>query len=139
MNIQDLERATVEFFKAHWVEDRLGPAPLWVSWQPFLHGPAPNHEHGGCYAIFFGANLAYVGLGASRGGGKFREHGISRRLTAHVIRKDRVRDGDWGELCEQWAECTAIHTIGLPRTEYLAAALESYLIRELSPPRNFRV
>ena len=134
----DLEGCTSEFFRFHWPAD-FNEAPNWVSWQEFLKGSVPNHQHGGCYAIFSGPSLIYIGLGVSRGGGIYQQHGISRRLMAHVLRSDLARGRQWSKLDESWRDATAIYTLGFPGREYLAPALESYLIRELSPPRNSRV
>jgi hypothetical protein len=138
-DISTLQRVTASFFHSHWSTENLGPAPEWTLWETFLFGSVPNHKESGCYAIFFNTGLAYVGLGASRGDQRYPQHGVSRRLMAHVIRSDRQRGVHWSKLTETWAEATAIYTIGFSRADYLAASLETYLIRELSPPRNGRV
>ena len=138
LSLNRLEGCSSEFFRLHWHAE-LGAAPSWVQWQEFLQGSVPNYQYGGCYAIFSGKNLIYIGLGASRGGGLYPKHGISRRLMAHVLRSDRPRGIGWSKLTEEWADATAIYTLGLPTADYLAPALESFLIREMSPPRNSRV
>lgn len=136
---QKLARATEEFFARHWAKEILGQHPTWQRWESFLSGSVPNYQHPGCYAIFFDGGLRYVGLGASRGGGIYKEHGISRRLMAHVIQGDRSRGPTWSKLRERFTDATDIYTLGLPGTGYLAAALETYLIRSLAPPMNGRV
>lgn len=130
---------TGDFFERHWNVEALGAPPAWQAWETFLDGSVPNHQYGGCYAIFAGHELIYVGLGASRGGGRYPEHGISRRLMAHVLRSDRRKSPYGSRLIEAWAEATAIWTIGFASCGYLAPALESFLIRELAPRRNGRV
>lgn len=138
-DVEDLLKQTGDFFARHWSRELMGPPPEWHCWETFLHGSVPNYQHGGCYALFAGDELIYIGLGASRGGGRYVAHGVSRRLMAHVIRSDKARGPFASKLLENWAETTAIWTIGFPTGEYLAAALETYLIRELSPRRNSRV
>ncbi|MCL1824806.1 MAG: hypothetical protein FWG26_02510 [Betaproteobacteria bacterium] len=134
-----LATATAEFFKLHWNIASLDNPPEWKCWEEFLVGPVPNYQHGGCYALFAGSELIYVGLGASLGGGRYSQHGISRRLMAHVLRADDSNPQHTYRLLDNWTNTTAIWTLGLPKCEYLAPALESYLIRELSPPKNARV
>lgn len=136
---EKLAEATTAFFARHWISEDLGPCPTWQHWDEFLQGSVPNHQHPGCYAVFFGSELRYVGLGASLGGGSYKEHGISRRLMANVIQADRLRGPVWSKLRERFTGATDIYTLGLPNTSYLAAALETYLIRCLQPPMNKRV
>ena len=136
---QQLVQATAEFFARHWVVEALGLYPDWLRWEQFLSGSVPNYQHPGCYTVFFDGGLRYVGLGASRGGGIYTEHGISRRLMAHVIQGDRARGPTWSKLRDRFAGATAIYTLGLPNASYLAAALETYLIRSLAPLMNSRV
>jgi hypothetical protein len=136
-----LEEATNTFFRKHWsVSEVSFQFPEWKAWREFLYGSVPNYDVGGCYALFAESELLYVGLGASQGGGLYPNHGISRRLMAHVIASDRQRGTSWSKLRDSWNNVTAIYTIGFPNeVAYLAAALESFLIRELNPPRNSRV
>lgn len=114
--------------------------PHWKNWDEFLFGSVPNYELGGCYALFSESGLQYVGLGASKGNVLYPEHGISRRLMAHVLKSDRPRGKQWSQLRESWSSVTSILTIGFSNDySYMAAALETFLIRELDPPRNARV
>lgn len=140
-SVKDLLSATDEFFSLHWLQSSiLGNAPQWKIWENFLCGSVPNFDLGGCYALFSGDELIYVGLGASRGGGIYPNHGISRRLMAHVICADRERGREWAKLREPWMDVTSLYSIGFPHDQaYLPAALEGFLIRKLSPPRNSRV
>lgn len=139
LRLEDLERATADFFSRHCHQGCLGPPPTRSNWDHFLKGSVPNHEHAGCYATFIGSGLDYVGLGASRGGGLYKDHGISRRLLQHVIRADRTKGSGYSALRPAWEATSAIWTIGLQQAPYLAPALESFLIRTLMPPRNKRV
>lgn len=137
----DLQESTCRFFDRHWHAPTLGSVPpTWACWSEFK-GSVPNHQYSGCYALFEGHTLTYVGLGASRGGGLYPEHGISRRLMAHVIRSDRERGDGWAKLRPGWERVTTIYTIGFPsEVAYIAPALESFLIRDFSGRlRNARV
>jgi hypothetical protein len=136
-----LTEATDSFFQRHWVPSALGPTPpSWERWETFLSGSVPNHDKAGCYALFAGHELIYVGLGASKGGGIYVEYGLSRRLTAHVICADRERGPQWSKLEPGWSSVTGVYTLGFAADlSYLAASLETYLIRALQPPRNGRV
>ena len=139
LSLEKLVEATVAFFRMHWSRDQLGEPPMWECWETFLEGPVPGYQYGGCYALFEGAHLTYIGLGASRGGGIYQQHGLSRRLMAHVYRSDRARWPASLRLHEKWSGTTGLYTLAFPEHEYVAPALESYLIRQLQPPRNARV
>lgn len=137
----NLLEETEVFFRQHWNRDALGSGPpAWTEWKTFLFGSVPSHDKSRCYALFEGENLVYVGLGASRGGGIYIEHGLSRRLTAHVICADRARGPQWSKLNDPWTTITQLYTLGFhPDLAHLAAALETFLIRKLTPPRNRKV
>lgn len=132
----DLEASTEVFFRRHWLDLENGEAPRWLNWLPFLYGSVPNFQHGGCYALFVHDVLVYVGKGSSRGSGIYVDHGISRRLMAHVYCSAKKPDRRQLQLRQSWSDITALHTIGLPNREYLAPALEGFLIRSLLPARN---
>lgn len=133
---QQLLQATTEFFTHHWVIEKLGQHPSWQNWEPFLIGSEPNYQHPGCYAVFFGSDLRYIGSGTSRGNNRYVEHGISRRLRGHVYKVDSTRRPNGCKLLPKFAGATAIYTLGLPGVGYLAPALEAYLIRHLNPSMN---
>jgi hypothetical protein len=140
--VEDLEKlieATSGFFGLHWSPEQLGEPPGWRLWETFLEGSVPGYQYGGCYALFEGNRLTYIGLGVSRGGGLYQQHGLSRRIMAHVYRSDHARGPNCLRLHEKWLRTTGLYTLAFPEHEYLAPALESYLIRDLQPPRNARV
>jgi hypothetical protein len=130
VTLAQLEAETETFFGMHWNTDVLGiQPPAWHVWREFK-GSVPNYQLGGCYALFAGDDLEYIGLGASRGGGLYCDHGISRRLSSHVYRLDKERGPGWLKLRPGWESITSIHTIGFEaRHSHLASALEAYLIR----------
>ncbi len=131
-----LASETQKFFSLHWgMPDK---APEWdFSWN--WCGAVPNFKLGGLYAAFANDELVYVGLGASKGGGIYKDRGISRRLLAHVI---QISSGDKSKSYEpqdRWKAVgvDSIATIGFPADlNYLACALEDYLIGRLNPPEN---
>lgn len=131
-----LESNTKEFFRLHWGGQQEMPA--WeFGWD--WCGSVPNYKLGGVYALFSKESLLYVGLGASRGGGIYTDHGLSRRLLAHVLQVAPANSGVSYVPHERWqaASVDMVATIGFPQElNYLACALEDYLISRLSPPEN---
>ncbi len=124
------------FFSLHWgMPER---SPEWdFSWE--WCGSVPNYLLGGLYAIFSDQRLVYVGLGASNGGGIYRDRGISRRLLSHVLKINTNGGSTSYEPQDRWKAIgvDSIATIGFPAdVNYLACALEDYLIGRLNPPEN---
>ena len=141
LQLSDLTAATDRFFLWHWNNQAIGEdSPKWLHW-PEFKGSVPNYQFGGCYALFEGQTLLYIGLGASKGGGLYPEHGISRRLMSHVLRIDREKGPEWSKPRTGWETVDSISTIGFPSsTVHLAPALETFLIREFAGRlRNARV
>lgn len=132
----DLTRLTDLFFSMHWnIEEE---KPSWdFSWS-FI-GPVPNYLLGGVYALLRNEEIIYIGLGASRGGGIYKDRGISRRLMSHVYRT-APKDSEFNaELRERWKDLgvNKVATIGFsPERNYLAAALEDFLIGKINPVAN---
>lgn len=133
---KELEEYTAEFFQKHWVSDA-GKPPSWKIGWPW-HGSVPYHDKGGVYALFSeSGEVLYIGLGTSKGGGLYNEHGISRRLLSHVIQKDSDKGRGHYMPKKKWNDVKDIGAVGFPSEySYLAAALEDFLIRKMSPPRN---
>ena len=133
---ESLVRLTQEFFSKHWgIEDS---SPQWdFSWD--WCGPVPNYLVGGVYALLKGNEVLYVGLGNSRGGGIYQDRGISRRLMAHVTLSSPKGSPVDSVLRERWIKVgiDKIATIGFPQQyNYLAPALEDFLIGHLGPVEN---
>jgi hypothetical protein len=136
-----LEAASDRFFQRHWNAETIGSEPpTWIGW-PEFKGSVPNYQLAGCYALFEGPTIRYVGVGASKGGGLYPEHGISRRLMSHVLRSDRERGREWSRPRPGWESINTIYTIGFPvPVAHLSLALESFLIREFAGKlKNSRV
>lgn len=133
-----LDQLTNAFFQRHW-QTSFGPTPMWNEpWSTTGQGPIPCHDMQGCYSLYQGEQLVYVGLGASRGAGLYVGHGIGKRLYSHVLRVDAARgvQNNKGFYCprEKWAHVTHLRTIGLPAGYgYLAPALELFLLNRLAP------
>lgn len=132
-----LKKSTDEFFNRHWNVSSEHEVPTWKNGWPW-QGSVPYHNKGGVYALFDSQGaIVYIGLGASRGGGIYKEHGISRRLLAHVITTDKVKGKGYYVPRKAWGDVRDIAAIGFPKEyKYLAPALEDYLIGELNPTRN---
>lgn len=143
-----LRTRTRTFFKRHW-NDELHSQPDWQVWE--LSSPLPEgelgHWHsknmGGCYAVFAGDKLVYVGLALTPGWNPKegqRQKGILDRLKRHVIERSGQVDSynlkettrsrwDLSDLVKYPVETIQIHVIAFPeRYRYLAAALETFLI-----------
>jgi hypothetical protein len=140
-NLFELNTTTDKFFNLHWpLAGNFGIQPTWKKWEKFLCNSVPNHEKGGCYALFEGDLLIYVGKGVGKGGGATPYHGISRRLSSHVLRSYHGSNNYLYELKDKWVDISDIYTIGFDNeSEYLAHSLENFLIRKLTPPKNLHL
>jgi hypothetical protein len=141
LGLSDLCTATECFFNMHWNRQVIGhDPPEWLHW-PEFRGSVPNYQLGGCYALFEGSKLCYIGVGASRGGGLYPQHGISRRLMSHVLRSDRAKGPEWSKPRVGWEGIDSIYTIGFTsNVAHLSSSLESFLIRKFSGQlKNVRV
>lgn len=129
--------ATNDFFSRHWDKSSdIGPYAWLNNWT--WNTSVPHHDKSGVYALLDeSGEVVYIGLGASRGGGIYKEHGISRRLLAHVITTDKERGRGTYKPRDNWKEVVDIAAIGFPSIySYLAPALEDYLIGLFNPVRN---
>jgi hypothetical protein len=135
--LADLYESANLFFSRHWKTDILElPTPTWVGPYRF-EGPVPEGRKGGCYALFRGSNLVYVGVGSSKGSRIYPEHGITRRLMSHVMRADSTKGKGRYAPLPRWSYVTEIHVIGFPSEQAcLAYALEDFLIGKLNPVDN---
>lgn len=135
--IQDIEKATKEFFARHWYNaENIEPMVWKYGWR--WEGSVPYHDKGGVYALLDEmGEVIYIGLGASIGNPTYPEHGISRRLLAHVLVADKDKGRGYYKPHENWLEVRDIAAVGFPKEyAYLAPALEDFLIRKFSPIRN---
>jgi hypothetical protein len=127
---------THEFFNKHWGFNNTFPE--WdFSWN--WCGPVPNYLVGGVYALLKNNEILYIGLGNSRGGGIYQDRGISRRLMAHVTQSAPTGSSVDSVLRKRWIdlEVDKVATLGFAQCQnYLAPALEDFLIGHLNPIEN---
>jgi hypothetical protein len=139
--MSDLEKATADFFDLYWDERRVGhPRPTWSAWR--LAGVPGEAAKAGCYAIFSGRDLLYVGVAVTEGkhsATKGKKYGLLNRLERHVIRKAGRGLTSYVPAPNkpQWKEITEIKLLGFPDDHrHMAAALELYLIKRLDTMVN---
>ena len=137
----DLKEKTECFFHLHW-PNNAGDPPKWNDSYKFI-GALPYGDRCGCYALFQGDQLQYIGSGVSRGAGIYLHHGLGKRIGAHVLMHDKTVRGTVAErrykFRPRWSECSRICTLGFPhKYGYLALALEWFLVNELHPPGNVK-
>jgi hypothetical protein len=135
----DLDRETSTFFTRHWQSERLSCAvPRWAPWA--LAGIPNDHDSGGCYAVFAGDELLYVGVALTPGRsvkiGKARV-GLYNRLRRHVVKPESRGATVHKGKDSRWLSMTRVELIAFAdEFRYLAAALEIYLISSLRPQHN---
>ncbi|MFY0628443.1 MAG: hypothetical protein JXR07_19255 [Reichenbachiella sp.] len=129
----ELKHATDTFFKLYWNPSN-GAAPHWSEhWQ--FENTIPNHDKRGCYALFKGNEIIYIGVGIGKSFGTYHGSGLGDRLKRYW--RLNKNEGKQYEPTSEWTDISSLITIGFDEVHYpLAAALEVYLIRELSPKRN---
>lgn len=132
-----LKKATDQFFELHWSKLH-GAKPEWWHWN--LVDEFANPTSGGCYAVFKGDRLLYVGLALTPGSTSTHRDptvGLYKRLRRHVV--DRLK-GSSIHTCKskRLADMTHVEAIAFPsEARYMAAALEAFLIWNLEPPKNY--
>ncbi|HFD32907.1 MAG TPA: hypothetical protein ENJ28_09420 [Gammaproteobacteria bacterium] len=134
---EELKKYTNEFFEKHWCIQKIqAPPPQW-SQEYYLKGCMPNHDKQGVYAFLTEKEVIYIGVGASRGSGRYRGHGLGKRIQGYTrcIGKDLYEATD-----QKLKDADSIVTLGFEQEySYLALALESFLISRLSPKYNKNV
>ena len=139
ITLKDLVEKTDQFFERYWnIEDA---TPQWSEpWE--FNGTIPNHDQKGCYALFEGEKLVYIGLAIGfNGKGLYEGHGIGSRLH-RVWRKNSKKNGEDYEPGPGYEDITSLRSIGFGVGESkdhfpIAAALEVFPIIHLKPRRNF--
>lgn len=133
--INDLLQVTEEFFKLYWNPSN-GPPPKWSEQWDF-NSPIPNNDKRGCYSLFKGKEIKYIGVGIGKSFGNYHGSGLGDRLKRYwQVNKDHGTSVKY-KPTKNWAELSSLITIGFSKEHYhLAAALEIYLINRLNPVRN---
>jgi len=131
MYFDDLVETTGSFFNLHWVQGV--EVPVWKN-QWDWNSSLPNCDLGGVYALFDdNGEVVYIGLGASAKGS-----GLSVRIVSHVIKANPSKIPEYIPQ-EKWLGIKDIGTIGFPlEYQYMALALEDFLINKLKPKNNMR-
>jgi hypothetical protein len=131
---QQLKQATKEFFDRYW-KSQNGTPPEWSKhW--YFDVTIPNHDKKGCYALYSGEEIMYIGSGLSSynflyGGG------LEARLNSYYKFNKDKQDPKKYKPKFGWGELTSIQTITFDNEHYyLAAALKIFLIEQLKPKRN---
>ncbi len=138
MNTVDvLKNKTVEFFNLHWPKDN--DYPYWSDIWRFL-GTIPNNDKQGCYALIKDNKVVYMGVGASKGSGIYTGAGLGNRLHKYWRKKgnnkQNVDSREYKPSKKYKNKIDGIITLGFDKYNYLALALELFLIRELKPTMN---
>lgn len=130
----DLQRETDAFFKLYW-KSKYGQIPTWSEYW-YFEGEIPNQNKRGCYALFRGNDVIYVGRGIGKSTDFYHGAGLGDRLKEYW----RVNKDDSSKpYCprEKHIEVTSIITIGFEDDHFpLAAALQVFLIGKLNPERH---
>ncbi len=130
----DLERETKVFFDLYWKQE-YGQRPSWSGHWVF-EGTIPQNDKRGCYALFTGYDIIYIGIGIGRSTDFYRGAGLGDRLK-NYWRVNKNNPGKNYQPRDNWKEVTSIITIGFGEDHFpLAAALKVYLIGKLNPRRN---
>ena len=127
-NVHDLRKATEYFFDTFINRNNTEYAEWSEPW--YFNGELPNNEKGGgCYALFVDNELVYIGKGIGKNSG----------LASKVSKLWVLNNGNLEQKykpSKEFPDITSIMTIGFDTHNFLAAALEIYLIETLLPPRN---
>ena len=132
-NLDNLKSLTDGFFEKHWNIDILKTQPpQWSEKYEFI-GSLPNYDKQGVYAFIKCSRVTYVGVATSKGGGKYRGHGLGKRFQTYT----NVVDDAHSPVDPRLVDAGAMVTIGFEQDHaYLANALELFLIGRLEPEHN---
>lgn len=138
----DLRTHTLYFMAQHWIFENVPVTPEWSPPWKFVNS-IPNHNRQGCYALFAGIELIYLGVGAGARLYDYAGHGLGGRISNYIVCTKRAARGSGigGEYKpnKKWGArgLDAIQTIGFSSDlAYLAYALEAFLISKLTPRYN---
>ena len=132
---QQLKQATKDFFGRYWNKQNGDPPEWGEHW--YFDGTIPNHDKRGCYALYAGEEIIYIGCGLGKSFGIYEGSGLGARLNEYwEVNKDKHNVKKYKPKTD-WNELTSIQTIGFDKEYYhLAAALEVFLIERLKPEKN---
>lgn len=131
--VENLKTLTAEFFEKHWNINTLNVNPPSWSDEYRFSGSLPNYDKQGVYAFAKGNIITYIGVATSKGGGKYRGHGLGKRFQAY----SRVVNDAHTPTDQRLIDAGAMLTIGFEQEHsYLANALELFLIGRLNTENN---
>lgn len=136
MKEKDLLFFTNKFFKT-FTNLNENTYPKWNNLHWRFNGQIPFNNSRGCYALFCKDEIIYIGVGIGKSFGIYSGHGLGDRLKRYY--KKNKTDNHFNDYMPSanWLEITSILTLGFcEENYYIAAALEIYLIKQLSPIRN---
>lgn len=141
--IDQLKQATRDFFDKHWDIKSDKQPPEWSEPWSFFHS-VPFNEHRGCYAQVNNGQVVYVGVALNSGLEGYKDHSLGARIS-NYWEVDKTKEKLDGKTYYKPSPSLAkrgvdtIYTLGFPlgEQEYLAIALEHYLIQRLNPNDNF--
>lgn len=133
--LENMDVLTNEFFQKHWnAQEIQNPVPVWSGLQEVRYGePLRYYDKQGVYAfVNKDGEVLYIGVGASRGSGLYKGHGIGARFHRYA----KYVDGVYQIVDDRFRECR-VRTIGFEVEQgYLAYALETFLIGRLNTQFN---
>jgi len=134
ITFSDLQRETKVFFDLYW-KNEYGQHPTW-SGHWIFEGTIPQNNKRGCYALFTGFDIIYIGVVIGKSTDFYRRTGLGEQLK-NYWRVNKDNPGKNYQPRDNWKEVTSLITIGFGEDHFpLAAALEVYLIGKLNPSRN---
>jgi hypothetical protein len=139
--IDDLKKKTIEFLIKHYIKSPQSKFPEWSPvWE--FKDTIPEYDKRGCYALLNNSNVEYIGVAIGISNEKTKDSGIGYRLKNYWKVKERGSSNDL-KLYKpsphiNWT-FSGIITLGFEDQEYLAAALEVFLIQSLNPPKNIKL
>lgn len=132
---RELRQATCDFFHLFW-NDVNGQPPEWSEHWNF-RGTIPNHDKRGCYALFTGNEIVYIGCGLGKSSEPYIGCGLGDRLKNYWTVSKELKANQEYVPSTNWPTLTSIATIGFNETQFpIAASLEIYLIQKLKPIKN---
>jgi len=141
-SIEQLKQATRDFFDKHWDTNSGIVQPEWSEPWMFFH-EVPFNNHRGCYVHVTKEDVVYIGVALNSGIEGYKDHSLGARIRNYweVDKTKEKLDGKTyykpsTSLMERGID--TIYTLGFPlgEQEYLAIALEHYLIQRLNPRDN---
>lgn len=141
-SIEQLKQATRNFFDKHWDLKSDKQPPEWSEPWMFFH-EVPFNNHRGCYVHVTKEDVVYIGVALNSGIEGYKGHSLGARIRNcwEVDKTKGKLDGKTyykpsTSLMERGID--TIYTLGFPlgEQEYLAIALEHYLIQRLNPRDN---